>query len=339
MLGLEIAIKTIDLTKKFGKLVAVDHINMEIRKGEIFGLLGPNGAGKTTTIHMLATILKPTEGTAIVGGYDILREPKEVRKIIGIVFQDTTVDRNLTGFENMWVYGKLYGLSGSVLRDRILELLRFVELEDWKDVTLRKYSGGMIRRLEIARSLLNEPDILFLDEPTLGLDPHTRVHIWDYIRRIQKERNITILLTTHYLEEADALCDRLAIIDFGKIIAMGTPDELKSKISGDSIYLKVDRPDREKLHRFIGRVSGELNTQPKLLSDSRIMIAVLNAPIAIPKLFEVASECGVAILELTYSRPTLNDVFIKLTGRSIRDISGSALDFIRLRRVARFGRR
>ncbi|MCR8433558.1 MAG: ATP-binding cassette domain-containing protein [Crenarchaeota archaeon] len=221
------AIKTFNLTKRFGNLVAVDHINIEIAQGEIFGLLGPNGAGKTTTIHMLATILKPTEGTALVGGYDVIRESKAVREKIGIVFQDVTVDRNLTGYENLWVYGKLYGLAGGVLKERIFDALKFMGLEKWKDVPVRKYSGGMIRRLEIARSLLNEPEILFLDEPTLGLDPHTRAYTWEFIRRIKKEKDVTILLTTHYLEEADALCDRIAIIDFGKIIAIGTPDELK----------------------------------------------------------------------------------------------------------------
>jgi len=288
---------------------------------------------------MLATILKPTEGTAFVGGYDILSESEKVRRIIGIVFQDTTVDRNLTGFENLWVYGKLYGLSGSYLKDRIVELLRFVELERWKDVPLRKYSGGMIRRLEIARSMLNEPEILFLDEPTLGLDPQTRVHIWEYIRRIREEKDITILLTTHYLEEADVLCDGLAIIDYGKIIAIGSPNELKSKVSGDTIYLKIAHEDGRKIDFFMRSIAENLNAKPQLLRDSRVMIVVPNAPQIIPQIFRIASETEITIKELTYSRPSLNEVFIKLTGRSIRDESGSIMQLMRLRRAIRFGRR
>ena len=326
-----------NLTKKFGDLVAVDHINVSIREGEIFGLLGPNGAGKTTTIHMLATILRPTEGTAIVAGYDIRKDPQKVRKKIGIVFQETTIDRNLTGFENMWVYGRLYGLSGSVLRDKIMELLRYVELEQWKDVPVKKYSGGMIRRLEIARSLLNEPEILFLDEPTLGLDPQTRVHIWDYIKEIKKRENITILLTTHYLEEADMLCERLAIIDHGKIIAMDSPDKLKEMVSGDTIYIKVKKNGMS-IRRFISTIENSLGGNPKIVNKFTIMINVPDAPSAIPKIFEIANRTSVSISELKYNRPSLNDVFIKLTGRSLRDEMGSWMNIMRMRMMAKMRR-
>lgn len=333
------AIITHNLTKKYGELVAVDHINLEIKSGEIFGLLGPNGAGKTTTIHMLSTILKPSEGTAVVAGYDIRKNPKEVRKRIGIVFQDMTIDRNLTAYENMWISGKLYGLSGIALNNSILELLDYVGLKDWKDVEVKKYSGGMIRRLEIARSLLHHPEILFLDEPTLGLDPQTRVHIWEYIRRIQKEKKITILLTTHYLEEADALCERLAIIDYGKIVAIGTPDELKSRISGDTIYLRVDGAHIDGIKRLVNRISEVLGVEPRILADRRLMLIVPNAPQVIPKIFQIASKVGVSIRELTYSRPSLNDVFIRLTGHSIRDSLGSFVDLMRLRRASRISRR
>lgn len=333
------AVKTINLTKKFGDLVAVDHINLEIKRGEIFGLLGPNGAGKTTTIHMLATILKPTEGTALVGGCDILKEPKIVRKKIGIVFQDITADRNLTGYENLWVYGKLYGLSGSVLKERISEALKLVELERWKDVPVRKYSGGMIRRLEIARSMLHQPEILFLDEPTLGLDPHTRVHIWEFIRRIRGEENTTILLTTHYLEEADALCDRIAIIDLGKIVAIGAPSELKSRISGDTIYINVDMRNGARLNEFMRAISQELGAEVSILRDSRVVVVTPNAPQLIPQVFSIASNTGVIIKELTYSRPSLDDVFIKLTGRSIRDEGSSSAQLMRFQMALRLGRR
>ncbi len=333
------AIITNNLTKKYGELLAVDHINLEIKSGEIFGLLGPNGAGKTTTIHMLATILKPTEGTAIVAGYDIRKNPKEIRKKIGIVFQDMTIDRNLTGYENMWINGRLYGLSGKALEESILELLDYVELKDWKDVEVKKYSGGMIRRLEIARSLLHHPEILFLDEPTIGLDPQTRAHVWDYIIRIKKEKGMTILLTTHYMDEAEKLCDRIAIIDHGKIIALGTPDELKTMVGQDIIYVRIQSQN--------GRVSGFIEKLKSINSNSSvnlnppnlISISVKNAPNVIPTVFEIADEEGIKIIELKYSRASLDDVFLKLTGRRIRDESGSWTDFVRTRMRARFRRR
>ncbi len=330
--------ETRGLTKKFGDLVAVDHIDIAIRRGEIFGLLGPNGAGKTTTIHMLSTILRPTEGTALVGGFDIVEEPGKVREIIGIVFQDVTIDRNLTGFQNMWVYGRLYGLSGAVLREKIIEALRFVGLEEWKDVSIRKYSGGMIRRLEIARSIIHEPEILFLDEPTLGLDPHTRVNVWEYIKRIRRERNITILMTTHYLEEADMLCDRLAIIDHGKIIAMGTPEELKSRISGDVIRIEIGDSAGPLAGRFIREITSALNCNARMLDRSRIVINVPDAPHIIPQIFDIATRLNITIKELTYSHPSLNDVFIRLTGRGIREAGGSWVEMMRLRRAIRIRR-
>jgi len=327
-------VETSNLTKKFGDLVAVDHINLKIRRGEIFGLLGPNGAGKTTTIHMLATILKPTSGTAFVMGHNILKEAGKIRQKIGIVFQDTTIDRNLTGFENMWVYGRLYGLSGGVLKEKIERLLRFVELDKWRDVAIRKYSGGMVRRLEIARSLLHEPEVLFLDEPTLGLDPHTRVHIWDYIKRIAREQNITILLTTHYLEEADMLCERVAIIDYGKIKAIGSPEELKEMISGDIVYIKIKKKDPVLIKKFTSLIENLVGRQPRF-TNGTLIINVSDAPSTIPRIFELANSVGVVISELRYSRPSLNDVFIKLTGRSLRDESGSWMNMMQMRMMMR----
>ena len=334
---MEKAIIIKDLTKRFGDIVAVDHINLEINEGEIFGLLGPNGAGKTTTIHMLATILTPDEGTAIVGGYDIRKNPKEVRKKIGIVFQDMTVDRHLTGYENMWIYGKLYGLSGKELDARIHELLDFVGLLEWKDLEVRKYSGGMIRRLEIARSLLHHPKILFLDEPTLGLDPQTRAHIWDYIMKIKKEKNMTILLTTHYMDEAEKLCDRIAIIDHGKIIALGTPRELKSMVGDDiiTIYFKADGFNPGV---FVRRLRELLNGNPIGVSRNIIKLSVKDAPKVIPIIFEIARETNVKIIKLEYSSASLDDVFLKLTGRRIREEFGSWSDFIRARIRRRFRR-
>ena len=322
------AIVTQDLTKKFNGLVAVDHINFKVKSVEIFGLLGPNGAGKTTTINMLITLLKPTEGTAYVSGFDIRREPEKIRERIGVVFQDMTVDRNLTGYENMWLHGKLYNIPEKELKRRIKELLEFVELEKWANVELRKYSGGMIRRLEIARGLLHTPEILFLDEPTLGLDPQTRAHIWDYIRRTKKEKNMTILLTTHYMDEAEKLCDRIAIIDHGKIIAIGTPEQLKKTIGGDIIYITVSKENHD-IKRFMEAIKDNVSEKTKIINTNTLAITVENAPEKIPLIFDVAQSNGVKILEIKYSRPTLDDVFLQLTGRKLREEEGSFTDFVR----------
>ena len=322
------AIVTQGLTKKFNGLVAVDHINFKVKSGEILGLLGPNGAGKTTTINMLITLLKPTEGTAYVSGFDIRREPEKIRERIGVVFQDMTVDRNLTGYENMWLHGKLYNIPEKELKRRIKELLEFVELEKWANVELRKYSGGMIRRLEIARGLLHTPEILFLDEPTLGLDPQTRAHIWDYIRRTKKEKNMTILLTTHYMDEAEKLCDRIAIIDHGKIIAIGTPEQLKKMIRGDIIYITVSKENHD-IKRFMEVIKDNVSEKTKIINTNTLAITVENAPEKIPLIFDVARSNGVKILEIKYSRPTLDDVFLQLTGRKLREEEGSFTDFVR----------
>jgi len=332
-------IETKDLTKQFNGFTAVDHINISVKEGEIFGLLGPNGAGKTTTISMLITLLRPTEGTATVAGYDVKKDPDKVRKHIGVVFQDTSIDRYLTGYENMWLHGKLYNIPSNELKTRIKELLEFVELWDKKDVELRKYSGGMIRRLEIARGLLHTPDVLFLDEPTLGLDPHTRAHIWDYIKKLKKEKNMTILLTTHYMDEADKLCDRIAIIDHGKIIAEGTPEELKSSLGGDVIYLKLhDGPTSYrqfmqalKQTNFNGTFTG--------VSGGTLTLTVKSATKTIPELFDIALKAGVKIEEIRYTKPTLDDVFLKLTGRKLRPESGDAISFMKDRMRLRFSRR
>jgi len=332
-------IETKDLTKQFNGFTAVDHINISVKEGEIFGLLGPNGAGKTTTISMLITLLRPTEGTATVAGYDVKKDPDKVRKHIGVVFQDTSIDRYLTGYENMWLHGKLYNIPSNELKTRIKELLEFVELWDKKDVELRKYSGGMIRRLEIARGLLHTPDVLFLDEPTLGLDPHTRAHIWDYIKKLKKEKNMTILLTTHYMDEADKLCDRIAIIDHGKIIAEGTPEELKSSLGGDVIYLKLHngptsyRQFMQTLRQtnFNGTFTG--------VSGGTLTLTVKSATKTIPELFDIALKAGVKIEEIRYTKPTLDDVFLKLTGRKLRPESVDAISFMKDRIRLRFSRR
>ncbi len=331
------AIEAKGLTKVFGDLVAVDHVSFEVREGEIFGFLGPNGAGKTTTINMLITLLRPTEGEAWVAGFSVLEEPHEVRKRIGVVFQDPTVDRRLTGWENLWIHGRLYGIGKSELRERIAEVLRLVELERWAHVVVRRYSGGMVRRLEIARTLLCEPEVLFLDEPTLGLDPQTRAHIWDYIEGLRREKGITIFLTTHYMEEADRLCDRLAIIDHGRIIALGTPSELKSSVGLGVIYVRLREVG---LARRLARelLKEGLVEEARPAGRDRVAFFVRDAPKLIPRIFEKASELDLAISEVSYHMPTLDDVFLRLTGRGLRDEEAGMFEALRARMMARFRR-
>src|SRR5919109_5621840 len=216
-----------NLVKKYGSLTVLDNVNLEVYDNEIFGLLGPNGAGKTTLIHILATLIKPTSGTAVVNGYDIMKRPSKVRSSIGIVFQAPSSDDMLTGYENLKLHSMLYSVPRKIREKRILDVLELVGLTERKDDQVKKYSGGMRRRLEIARGILHKPKILFLDEPTLGLDPRSRESMWKYIQRLVQEEKITIILTTHYMEEADILCDRIGIIDRGKIIALDTPSKLK----------------------------------------------------------------------------------------------------------------
>jgi len=229
------------LTKKFGKLVAVDNISFSVKSGEIFAFLGPNGAGKSTTIKVLTTLLHSTRGDAKVNGFDVISNKAEVRKSLGIVFQDTSLDTELTAYENMEFHAALYGISKSIRKKRIEELLGFVELWEKKDIIVKTFSGGMKRRLEIARGLIHHPKILFLDEPTLGLDAQTRNHLWEYIKKLNKDEGMTVFMTTHYLDEAEKVADKIAIIDYGKIVAQGTAAELKKKTKTKSLeaaYLK-----------------------------------------------------------------------------------------------------
>ncbi|MFH0886743.1 MAG: ATP-binding cassette domain-containing protein [bacterium] len=222
-------IKINDLKKHFGKVKAVDGISLDIAEGEIFGMLGPNGAGKTTTISMLATLLKPDAGSASVAGYDVVKRAHEVRKSIGIVFQEPSSDDILTGWENLYLHCLMFGVPLPQINSRIKEVLELIDLYDRRNDIIKKYSGGMRRRLELGRGLLHRPKVLFLDEPTLGLDPQTRVKIWEYINGLAKKEKVTVILTTHYMDEADSLCDRVAIIDYGKVTVIGTPDELKAR--------------------------------------------------------------------------------------------------------------
>lgn len=330
----EYAIEVNDLVKRFGDLTAVDHIKFQVKYGEIFGFLGPNGAGKTTTINILVTLLKHTSGYAYVGGYNVVKDPIKVREIIGVVFQDNTVDRNLTGWENLYIHGMLYGLRDKELKKKIIDALEFVSLIKFKDVVVKNYSGGMIRRLEIARALIHRPKILFMDEPTLGLDPQTRAKIWDYIISLGKEYNVTIFLTTHYMDEADKLCDRIAIIDHGKIVAMGTPEELKSKVGRDVVYIRIR--DGGDIEKFISVASyGDKINSYKVISKDMISFNVNSASETIPIIFEIAGKNGVKINEVRYTQPSLGDVFLHYTGRELREEEGSWKDFYRMRRRMR----
>jgi len=307
------AIETRELTKKYGDLVAVDHLSLSIGYGEVFGLLGPNGAGKTTAISMLCTIVNSTSGSAQVNGFDILKQPAQVRKSIGIVFQDPSIDNRLSGRENLRLHACLYDMPSALTRKRIMEVLQLVGLEDRADDRMKFYSGGMRRRLELARGLLHSPKVLFLDEPTLGLDPQTREHIWAYIENLAKEAQITIVLTTHYMEEAERLCSRVAIIDYGKIKVVDTPDNLKSTLKGDVISISSAQP--EKLASKLTKLKVAPETD---FSDGTVRLTVPDAEKLIPRLIEIATEIGVQVNSVSVHKPTLNDVFLHYTGREIR---------------------
>lgn len=307
------AIRVQNLTKTFGSLVAVSNVSLEIQQGEIFGLLGPNGAGKTTIISMLATMLTPTSGTASILECDINTNEDGVRKAIGIVFQDQSLDEELTAAENMEFHARLYRLPADIRKQRIDEMLRLVELEDRKNDLVKTFSGGMRRRLEIARGLLHHPSVLFLDEPTLGLDPQTRNHLWQYIHSLSTEKNITIILTTHYMEEADRLCDRIAIIDHGTIIAMDTPENLKSGIGGEIITVKTPHPEQVPpilTADWISRVEQH---------GEDVRISLDNADHHITDIITALNRHLIPILSVSVHKPTLEDVFLSCTGKTIRE--------------------
>lgn len=302
------------LTKKFNGLVAVDNIDLTIREGEIFGLLGPNGAGKTTTISMLSTILNPTKGAAKVCGHDIVKERDAVRRCIGIVFQDPSLDEDLTARENLFFHGQLYGMSDDEIKNKSKEVLVLVELEDRADSLVKTYSGGMKRRLEIARGLMHHPRVLFLDEPTLGLDPQTRRHLWDYIKKINETEKMTIILTTHYMDEADFLCKRIAIIDKGKIIALDTSDKLKDVLGGDVVTLQVS--DAGKMKRLMEKLECVKKVD---VFDGNLNVTIKDGGKNIPKIVQLAEKNHVQIDSVILKRPSLEDVFIHYTGRTIRE--------------------
>lgn len=313
------------LTKRFGDLVAVDNISFSIEEGEIFGFLGPNGAGKTTTLSILSTLLAPSSGKAYVNGYDVVSQKAEVRRSIGVVFQDPTLDEELTARENMDIHRRLYGMKKS--REKIDELLELVELNNRKDQLVKNFSGGMKRRLEIARGLLHEPSILFLDEPTLGLDPQTRNHLWDYIRDMNREKKVTIILTTHYMDEAEKLSDRVAIIDMGKIIALDTPSALKERLGGSVI--RIESNESSKVKEKLMKLDWLSNLR---VHNGFVDVTLNNAEKRIAELIKILNEIHIDSVSLQI--PTLEDVFLSYTGKTIREQEASAKDRIRQHRKA-----
>jgi ABC-2 type transport system ATP-binding protein len=318
------AVTVENLTKKFGDFTAVDNISFDIDENEIFGLLGPNGAGKSTTISILATMSDPTSGKAIVNGHDTADDEDGVRKSIGIVFQDQSLDEELTAWENMDFHGRLYRIPGETRDKRIKELLELVGLYDRKDDLVKTFSGGMRRRLEIARGLLHRPKVLFLDEPTLGLDPQTRNYLWEYIENLNREFGISVIITTHYMEEADRLCNRIGIIDRGRIIALDTPENLKNSIGGDLITVKS--PD------FREKISGLDLPWIKNIEchEGFFTITLSNAEEHLTAVISALLDKGIEISSVSVHKPTLEDVFLHYTGKTIRDAEADAKDHMRM---------
>ena len=311
------SIETKSLTKSFGDLVAVNDISFSVEKGEIFGFLGPNGAGKSTTMMIFTTLLKPTNGNALVGGFDVLKNPKQVRENIGFVQQETTVDEYLSGRENLLLQAKLNHIPKNEINQRIDEVLDLIELSDKQDEAVVTYSGGMRKRLDIAGGLLHHPRVLFLDEPTVGLDIQTRRKIWQYIKKIHTQFDMTIFLTTHYMEEADNLCDRIGIIDHGKIQVIDTPKNMKNDLGNEIISLVIESNSNYdsfllelKKIEFIKKINED---------DSKLTLFTSNGTEVIPQIFQISSELGIKIKSISLTQPTLDDVFISYTGHDIRD--------------------
>jgi ABC-2 type transport system ATP-binding protein len=310
------AIDVRNIVKKFGDFTAVDGITFAVDDGEIFGLLGPNGAGKSTLIRMLTTLLVPTSGTAVVNGFDITKQADGVRKSIGVIPQAMTSDLELSVKENLIIFAKLYSVPRQRRERLIAELLEAVELTRWADAQVKNLSGGMRRRVEIARGLVHEPRIFFLDEPTTGLDPVSRVAVWEMLRKIKSERDLTILITTHYMDEADKLCDRVAIVDHGTLKALDSPLRLKASIPGKNVIevsfssTPPGLADRLRRLPFVESVAGE---------EQVFRIASSNGPATTNAIMDVASDAGVSVSSLSVQSTTLDDVFVHYTGRALRD--------------------
>ena len=311
------SIETKSLTKSFGDLTAVNDISFSVEKGEIFGFLGPNGAGKSTTMMIFTTLLKPTSGKALITGFDVMKDAKHVRENIGFVQQETTVDEYLTGRENLLLQAKLNHIPKNEINTRIDEVLELIELSDKQHQAVVTYSGGMRKRLDIAGGLLHHPKVLFLDEPTVGLDIQTRRKIWQYIKKIHIEFDMTIFLTTHYMEEADNLCDRIGIIDGGKIQVIDSPQNMKNALGNEIISLVIEKNNNYdsflvelKNIEFIKKINDE---------DLKLILFTSNGTEVIPTIFQISSDLGIKIVTLSLTQPTLDDVFISYTGHEIRD--------------------
>ena len=321
---MDAAVAVQGLTKHYGDLVAVSGVDFSVRTGEVFGFLGPNGAGKSTTIKMLCTLVEPTAGTAQVAGFDVVRERDAVRRNIGLVFQDPTLDQYLTADQNLRMHAELYGVKRSALEERMSLVLDMVDLSDRRKSLVSTYSGGMKRRLEIARGLLHSPRVLFLDEPTVGLDPQTRSSIWRYIHELRRTEDVTIFLTTHYMDEAEN-CDRIAIMDRGRIVVTDTPDSLKAAVGKDRVQISTDDDQAA-----IGAVQDKFG-YPATMAEGLVTFAVANGEQFVPRLF---AELGVPIRSVSVSRPTLDDVFMSHTGTTIRDAEESSGNSQWMRMVA-----
>ncbi len=310
------AVEVTGITRRYGQITAVDNVSFDVFDGEIFGFLGPNGAGKTTLVRMLTTLIKPTSGTAMVANCDVVKKPDMVRRQIGVVPQAMTSDLDLTGYENMDIYGRFYGIPNRERKERIGYLLDMVGLTARAHGLVATYSGGMRRRLEVARVLVHMPKILFLDEPTIGLDPQSRRAVWNFLKKLRAEDSMTVFLTTHYMEEAEALCSRVAIIDSGRIIALGSPDDLKAQLPGnDVVSLTVENlPDAvvEQIRTltFVHRIAVE---------DDTVRISVDNGAHNLPMLIEEITSSGAKVSSATVHEQSLEDVFIHYTGKSIRE--------------------
>lgn len=313
---MENIIEVSNLRKKFSEVLAVKDINFNVKKSELFGFLGPNGAGKSTTIQMLCTLLKPSGGQVLVNGYNTVENPDKVRKSIGLVFQESTLDENLTAYENLKYHANFYGVPKQKAKSRINEVLQMVQLQDRKKSIVGTFSGGMKRRLEIARGLLHYPKVLFLDEPTIGLDPQTRNKIWEFIKNLKKEENITIFLTTHYMDEAE-YCDRIAIMDHGEIIASDSPEKLKSNLGGDIIKTKIENKEKAR-EEIESKYKVEVQEYKGYLT-----FEYENGEEFIPEFVNHFKE---NIKSITMQKPTLDEVFLNLTGRELRDEEASTID-------------
>jgi ABC-2 type transport system ATP-binding protein len=311
--GSKPAIEVSDLRKSFDEIEAVRGVSFEVAAGEVFGFLGPNGAGKTTTINMLCTLMKPTAGRALVAGHDVVRERDDVRRHIGLVFQDPTLDGYLTAEQNLRLHAELYGVDPALVPGRMRQVLEMVGLWERRDATVMTFSGGMRRRLEIARGFLHSPRVLFLDEPTIGLDPQTRSSIWRYIAQLQEREEITIFMTTHYMDEAE-FCDRIAIMDQGQIVALDTPAALKAQVGADRVRIQTEDDDAA-----IATLAEHFGLEATI-SEGAVTFLVPSGEEFVPRLF---AELGVAISSVSVSRPTLDDVFMSHTGTTIRDAEES----------------